>query len=139
MRRTSRRLRAGGHGLLALLTACLLLSACASGGSESAPETASSETAPVKGVAPPAGHPMATVELNMRPEQVRKILGEPDSVHSYPGAIWKNFIPFYYGADSGKRIEYGYAGQGRVVFTVNRYSGQETVVRIDYDPNEDGK
>jgi len=58
------------------------------------------------------------------------------SIH---GAIWKNFIPYYYGADSGTRIEWGYAGKGRVVFTVNRYTSEQSVVRVDYDPNEDGK
>ena len=135
------------QGLLLALGTGVLLGGCASGGGgEAAAPTAESgeaqaeaaSPAPVKGVAPPAGHPMAKVELKMRPEQVREILGEPDSQHTYPGAIWKRFIPYYYGADSGARTEYAYAGQGRVVFTINRYSHQLSVVRIDYDPNETG-
>ena len=135
------------QGLLLALTTGLLLGGCASGGGgEAAPATAAesaggeaAQPAPVKGVAPPADHPMAQIQLKMRPEQVRKVLGEPDKQQMYPGAIWKNFIPYYYGADSGNRMEYAYAGQGRVVFAVNRYSGQQSVVRIDYDPNETGE
>lgn len=127
-------------GLAALAGACLLLSACASsGGSEESSQTQSEKPAATKGVAPPAGSALARVEMRMRPEQVRQIMGEPDSEHWYPGAIWKNFIPFYYGADSGNRVEYGYAGQGRVVFSVNRWTSRQNVVRIDYDPNEDGQ
>lgn len=143
MRRPMRRSASVLFAPAALLIAGLLLGACASGGSdgaESAEPAAeqASGPAPAKGVAPPAGHRMAQVELRMRPDQVRKIMGEPDSIHSYPGAIWKNFIPFYYGADSGNRVEYGYASEGRVVFSTNRWSGQENVVRVDYDPNETG-
>lgn len=132
------------RGLLLALTAGSLLVACASDGSggaaEPAPETAAGGTAPApaKGVAPPTGHPLAAIEVGMRPDQVRKLLGEPDGQHRYPGAIWKNFIPFYYGADSGTRVEYSYAGKGRVVYSVNRWSGQENVVRVDYDPSETG-
>lgn len=130
--------------LATLLTIALFMGACAAGGGSETSSTTSTpattaQQAPPKGVAAPAGHPLAQVTHKMSPEQVREILGEPDSRHSYPGAIWKNFIPYYYGADSGTRIEWGYAGQGRVVFTVNRYTQQQSVVRIDYDPNEDGK
>lgn len=136
---SSRTLRA----LLLALTAGALLGACASDGSgdsagSAEPAQEAAPAGPPKGVAPPAGHPLAQVETDMRPDQVRKLLGEPDSHHRYPGAIWKNFIPFYFGADSGTRVEYGYTGQGRVVFAVNRWSGQETVVRVDYDPSETG-
>jgi len=144
MRRPIRRSASAPFALAALLIAGLLLGACASGGSDGAASAEpaaekASAPAPAKGVAPPAGHPLAKVEMRMRPDQVRKIMGEPDSIHAYPGAIWKNFIPFYYGADSGNRVEYGYAGEGRVVFSTNRWSGQENVVRVDYDPNETGE
>ena len=125
--------------LAALLASALLLGACASGGgSESAAgETQAAKTAPPKGVAPPAGHPLGQVEMRMRPDQVRKAMGEPDSVKRY--ITGKAFNPFYFGADSGRRTEYSYAGKGRVVFSINRWSGQETVVRVDYDPDEDGQ
>jgi len=140
MRRpTTRRSATTLYGLAALLSAGLVLGACASdGGSAEAGSEAASE-APAKGVAPPAGHPLARVEMRMRPDEVRSIMGEPDSQHTYPGAIWKRFIPFYYGADSGNRVEYAYAGEGRVVFSVNAYSGQLNVVRVDYDPDEQGR
>jgi len=144
MRRPARPTTLVLQSLAVLLAAGLLLGGCASGGgsdsgSQTSTESSSAAPAKPKGVAPPSGHPMGKIEMKMRPDQVRKIMGEPDSVHAYPGAIWKNFIPFYYGADSGNRVEYGYAGRGRVVFATNRWSGQESVVRVDYDPNEDGQ
>lgn len=133
---SSRTLRA----LLLALCAGSLLVACASDGSgdSAAPAQEEAKAGPPKGVAPPAGHPLSKIEIGMRTDQVRGVLGEPDGQHTYAGAIWKRFIPFYYGADSGFRTEYAYAGQGRVVFARNAYSGGETVVRIDYDPEETG-
>lgn len=139
-RSTTRRSTTALYGLAALLCTCLVLGACASdGGSAEAGSQTASKAPPSKGAAPPAGTPLAKIEMKMRPDEVRSIMGEPDSQHSYPGAIWKRFIPFYYGADSGNRVEYGYAGQGRVVFSVNAYSGQLNVVRVDYDPHETGR
>lgn len=127
---------------LALATGLAL--GCASGGggggdAGAEPAPASSEAAkpaPAKGVAPPAGHPLAKVQLNMQPHEVQAIMGAPTNTKSY--ITGKAFNPFNYGGDSGSRVEHMYKGQGRVIFAVNRYSGQQKVVRVDYDPTEDG-
>jgi hypothetical protein len=49
----------------------------------------------------------------------------------------KAWIPFYYGPDVG-RLDYRYKGVGIVVFSRSRYSGGTKVIRVDYDPSEDG-
>lgn len=118
-----------------VLLAALVLaaSACASGGSADA-RASSAEGAP-RGVAPPAGHPLARVDEGMTPSQVREIMGAPTSEQTYQtGKAW---IPFYYGSDT-HRTDWKYAGQGRVVFGHNRWSGATKVIRVDYDPDEDG-
>ncbi|MDX1648298.1 MAG: hypothetical protein R3263_00455 [Myxococcota bacterium] len=120
--------------LLVILAALLAmgLSACASGGSSDA---ASSKDQAPRGVAPPAGHAMARVDEGMTPSEVREILGAPTSEQTYQtGKAW---IPFYYGSDT-HRTDWKYAGQGRIVFGHNRWSGSTKVIRIDYDPSEDG-
>ena len=118
------------------LASSLALSGCASDGDAASSEGQAAKPAAPKGVAPPAGHPLAKVEMNMAPSQVQEILGAPTNQKSY--ITGKMFIPWYFGSDSGSRVEYAYKGQGRVVFAVNRWSGQQGVVRVDYDPNEDG-
>jgi hypothetical protein len=66
---------------------------------------------------------------------VQEILGAPTSQNTYQtGKAW---IPYYYGPDTA-RTEWKYKGEGRVVFGINRYSGNQRVIRIDYDPAEDG-
>jgi hypothetical protein len=96
---------------------------------------ASEQAAPPKGVAPPADHRLAKITLEMVPTQVQEILGAPTSQNTYQtGKAW---IPYYYGPDTA-RTEWKYKGEGRVVFGINRYSGNQRVIRIDYDPAEDG-
>ena len=75
-------------------------------------------------------------EHNMSPEQVQEVMGSPSGQASYPSA--KTFNPYNFGNDSGNRVEYKYKGQGRVVFAVPKYGGNMKVVRVDYDPAEDG-
>ncbi|MEM7409393.1 MAG: hypothetical protein AAF430_04055 [Myxococcota bacterium] len=126
-----------------LLCAALALGACASGGGGGGGESGGGETtepakqAVPRGVAPPTGHRMAGVQLNMSPREVEKIMGDPTSDNSY--ITGKAFIPWYFGSDSGRRVDYKYKGEGRVVFGVHRWNGRLRVVRIDYDPNEDGQ
>lgn len=125
---------------LSLLTA---LVACASGGGSSteastASASASKSTAapkPPKGVAPPAGHKLAKVAVGMKADQVKGILGEPTTQTTYmTGKAW---IPWYFGPTH--QTDWKYKGQGRVVFVNNRWSGQiQSVIRVDYDPAEDG-
>jgi len=125
------------HLLFLLAALGLFATACASGGSSEASasgDDARAESA-ARGVAPPAGHRMARLEEGMVPSRVREIMGEPTSEQTYQtGKAW---IPFYYGSDT-HRTDWKYAGDGRVVFGHNRWSGSMKVIRIDYDPSEDG-
>ena len=132
-------------GVLAValaLSTGFLLAGCASNDSGSAPaksepaKAAPAKTEPVKGAAAPAGSKLAQIKNDMSPEQVQQIMGSPTGQASYPTG--KTFNPYNFGGDSGNRVEYKYKGQGRVVFAVPRYGGNMKVVRVDYDPTEDG-
>jgi hypothetical protein len=121
----------------------MVLSGCKSNDAAPAKTTAEPEkpagpakAAPVKGAAAPASSKLSKIENNMSPEQVQEIMGSPSGQASYPSA--KTFNPYNFGGDSGNRVEYKYKGQGRVVFAVPRYGGNMKVVRVDYDPAEDG-
>ena len=94
------------------------------------------KAAPPKGAAAPASSKLSQVQENMSPEQVQQILGSPSGQASYPTG--KVFNPYNFGNDSGNRVEYKYKGQGRVVFAVPKWGGNMKVVRVDYDPTEDG-
>lgn len=83
----------------------------------------------------PPGSKLAKVTKGMTEAQVIAILGAPTTQKSY--VTGKMFIPFYFGSDKS-RLEYHYKGVGIVVFTRNSYSGGTEVMRVDYDPNEDG-
>jgi hypothetical protein len=114
-----------------------VLSGCKSNDAAPAEKPAApAKPAPVKGAAAPASSKLSKIENNMSPEQVQDILGQPSGQASYPSA--KTFNPYNFGGDSGNRVEYKYKGQGRVVFAVPRYGGNMKVVRVDYDPAEDG-
>jgi hypothetical protein len=81
----------------------------------------------------PAGSKLARVTVGMTESQVQEILGAPTTQQSYFSG--KVFIPW--GKESA-RMDYRYKGVGIVVFSQNRYSGNKTVIRTIYDPNEDG-
>jgi len=103
---------------------------------QKAPAQQAAPAKPVKGAPAPAGSKLAKVQKEMSPDQVRQIMGAPSSEKSYVTA--KRFIPYYYGADAGTNTEWDYKGVGRVIFGVNKYTGVTRVIRIDYDPSEDG-
>jgi len=84
----------------------------------------------------PAGSKLSKVQTNMSPQQVQEIMGAANGESRYPTG--KSFAPFQYSNDSGWRVEYKYKGQGRVVFATPRWGGNMKVVRVDYDPTEDG-
>lgn len=108
----------------------LLWVGCASGGGESG-GAASSEPSAYSDA--PAGSALAKIELGMTEIDVRKILGEPDDSNAYQtGKAW---IPFYYGPDT-HRSDWMYRGQGRVVFSRNRWTGGLAVIQVLYNPNE---
>jgi hypothetical protein len=118
--------------LAALL--CIGLAACASGGRGS-DEAAPAKAAAASEIPPPAGSPLSEINAGMGERDVRKILGEPDNANGYmTGKAW---IPFYHGPDTS-RTDWMYKGQGRVVFSRNRYSGSLKVVRVIYNPDEAG-
>src|SRR5262245_50500342 len=133
-------------GVLAIalaLSTGMLLAGCASNESGSAAKSepakpaAPAKSEPVKGAAAPSSSKLAQVKNDMSPEQVQQIMGSPTGQASYPTG--KTFNPYNFGGDSGNRVEYKYKGQGRIVFAVPRYGGNMKVVRVDYDPTEDGQ
>ena len=134
---------AGVAAVMLMLGSGMLLSGCKSNDAAPAKSTAAPEkaaapakAATTKGAAAPAGSKLSKIENNMSPEQVQEIMGSPSGQASYPSA--KSFNPYNFGNDSGNRVEYKYRGQGRVIFAVPKYGGNMKVVRVDYDPAEDG-
>jgi hypothetical protein len=120
-------------GLFVVLVSILFLFVgCAS--KDAGTETsAGGESYPAGYSAPPASSKLAKVQPDMNDIEVRKIMGEPDDANAYmTGKAW---IPFYYGPDTA-RTDWMYKGQGRVVFSRNRYSGGLKVIRVLYNPNE---
>lgn len=86
---------------------------------------------------PPAGHPFSKITKGMPDAQVRDILGTPTSTNSYPTG--KSWIPGYgwWGTD-GHRWEWFYKGKGRIVYNTKWFSSRLKVIRVLYDPSEDG-
>ena len=126
---------------LLVVSSALVLAGCAAGSgggsTAQAPAAQQAPAKPVKGAPAPAGTPLSKVQMDMSPEQVRQLMGAPTTEKSYVTA--KRFIPYYYGADAGTNTEWAYKSVGRVVFGVNKYTGKTRVIRIDYDPAEDGQ
>ena len=120
-----------------LLSGCLALGvvACARRSAETAPAKTQAGSAP-PATPPPAGTKLAAVKEGMRPEEVQKLLGAPESIRPY--ITGKAFIPFYYGRDR-TRTAYYYKGQGVVVFSGDGGFGTSSrVQRVEYNPNEPG-
>jgi hypothetical protein len=86
-----------------------------------------------EGNPPPPGSPLSKIQVGMSDSDVVKILGEPDNRNGY--ITGKEFIPYYFGSDTSRQ-DWLYKGKGRVVFSRNRWSGNLTVVRVDYNPGE---
>ncbi len=111
-----------------LVLALFAAMGCASSGAEQ-PQA---QTKPAYTV-PPSDSPLAKIELGMSDEQVRSILGSPDSSNAYTtGKAW---IPYYFGPDTS-RSDWMYKGVGRVVFSRNRYSGSLKVIQLRHNPSE---
>ncbi|MBW2243680.1 MAG: hypothetical protein JRH01_16980 [Deltaproteobacteria bacterium] len=85
--------------------------------------------------APPPGHPFALVGQGMETDAVRAAVGKPTSQRRVPTA-WA-FMPFYFGSDV-RRTEWKYVGQGRMLFATDGRTGELVVLRVEYDPREDG-
>lgn len=95
-------------------------------------------TADEMAAAPPAGHVFSKIQPGMVQEQVQSLAGEPTSRFSYrPGTSW---IPWNLamGRDQ-QRYEWYYKGKGVVIFSQKGFwASSPTVLRVDYDPTEDG-
>jgi hypothetical protein len=112
--------------LLSLLLMCGLL-ACASTPSGTAPKAKPQASA----TAVPASSPFAKLQIGMsRPEVQAKIGAARDFKIIPSGKAW---IPFYYGADRTRTIDY-YKNEGRLVYS----GGDNRLIEIVYDPQEDG-
>jgi len=107
--------------IAAFLAIAMLTSACAGG----------SGAAEAAAIPIPPNSNFAKIELNMGAEQVRSILGAPDNTNGY--MTGKAFIPYYYGTDTA-RTDWLYVGQGRIVFSRNRYTGNLKVIKVLYNP-----
>ena len=116
-------------GVVSLLALGLGTGCASSGGDGSGgEEKAAAQEMPI-----PADSPLAQIEVGMNDEDVRRIMGSPDDTNAYmTGKAW---IPYYYGPDTS-RSDWLYQGQGRVVFSRNRYSGALKVIRVMYNPND---
>lgn len=122
------------HRSIAWALAACIAAAAIAGCSASSGEG----TAPPAVAAPiPADSPLAKIRIGMTPQEVSNILGMSTNQVAY--STGKAWIPFYYGDDT-RRVEWSYKGMGRVVFTGGNVfgGGGGEVLRIDYDPNEDG-
>ena len=131
--------------ILILVVVSLAWIGCASGGGggasggesaaadDTAKQAAAKEAMPAGYSEPPAGSPLAQVQVGWTDAEVRKALGEPDNANAY--MTGKAFIPFYYGPDT-HRTDWMYKGKGRIVYSRNTYSGGLKVIRVMYNPNE---
>ncbi|HEY2774265.1 MAG TPA: hypothetical protein VGK20_09460 [Candidatus Binatia bacterium] len=115
------------------LSVSALVAACAAHRSEPAAAAPAGEShaKAAASTPPPAGSKLAQINHGMADTDVRRILGEPDTSHSY--MTGKQFIPGYAGTDTA-RTEYIYHGQGRITLSRNQYTGGLSVIRVEYNP-----
>jgi hypothetical protein len=73
----------------------------------------------------------AKVKIGMELEQVHKLIGEPDQLYSHDTG--KNWIPFYFGADS-RRVVTHYRGEGCLTYSAGGvFNGKKQLLRMDVD------
>lgn len=123
---------------LSFLLIALLIVGCPSSNNHNRANQTLSPNAKIKaeaakGAVPPSWSRLAKINEGMNDNNVKKILGDPDDTDGYPTG--KEYIPYYFGTDTS-RVEWKYKGEGRIVFSVNRYSGGLKVIRIDYNSDE---
>jgi hypothetical protein len=118
------------HWIL-LATALILaatLSSCASGGGGNG-ATTSQTAAPQAAI--PAASKFAKLQTGMARKEVHTKIGMPGDFKTIvSGKAW---IPFYFGPDTTRTVEY-YKSEGRLVYS----GGNDRLVEIVYDPTEDG-
>src|SRR5262245_15417576 len=125
-------------GRFFILAMCGVMLAGGSGCAKRSPaEQQQRQAAEAQYPPPPPKSKMAQITPDMREAQVMKIMGPPDDSKAY--VTGKAFIPYYYGPDSTRFAAY-WKGQGRVIFQGGNAwgAGRGKVVRVEYDPSEDG-
>ena len=117
------------HAVLFALTVALILSMIGCASTASHPKASSEPSAPST-VVPPTSK-FAKLELGMARPQVHEMIGAAsDSKVIVSGKAW---IPFYYGADRSRTVDY-YKNEGRLLYS----NGNNRLIDIVYDPDEDG-
>ena len=104
-----------------------LLMGCASTASGPAPQAEAQTPATTI----PATSKFAKLQIGMARAEVHSIIGTAGAFKIIPSG--KAWIPFYYGADRTRTIEY-YKNEGRLVYS----GGNDRLIEIVYDPTEDG-
>ena len=104
-----------------------LLMGCASTASGPAPKS----EAQTPSTTVPATSKFAQLQIGMARAEVHAKIGAASAFKVIPSG--KAWIPFYYGADRTRTVEY-YKNEGRLVYA----GGNDRLIDIVYDPSEDG-
>lgn len=112
--------------LIPLILFCVLIS-CATTTSGPAPKAEASAPSTVV----PATSKFAKLQIGMARAEVHAAIGSAGAFKIIPSG--KAWIPFYYGSDRTRTIEY-YKSEGRLVYS----GGNDRLIDIIYDPTEDG-
>ena len=105
---------------------------CASNASQPKPaESKSTAPAAAPAVQLPKSSIFNKVKIGMHKNEVHDKIGTPTDYKTVvSGKAW---IPFYYGRDTTRTVEY-YKKEGRLLYS----NGNDRLIEIIYDPNEDG-
>jgi hypothetical protein len=87
-------------------------------------------------VAVPEGTRFARLRIGMTKQDAEALLGRPDTSLHYANEGAR--IPFY-ASDDSSRWETYYRGQGRLMFSGAWLTGEVRLIRIEFDPAEDGE
>lgn len=117
-----------------LLTTCFWLAGitgCASNNTAATSTTTTAQTAAAPKLGVPATSKFAKLQMGMARKEVHAKIGMPSDFK--PIVSGKAWIPFYFGPDRTRTIDY-YKKEGRLVYS----GGNDRLVEIVYDPTEDG-
>lgn len=134
---------------LLLIISAVLLSACATPGSNSAsgapaatganaPKIVKSRDGKFEGEvfgAPAPGGQFSKLQIGMEFQEVTKLIGAPHNMHTHETG--KRWIPFYYGNDA-RRMQTLYRSEGCLTFTGGNIwgGGGNELVAIHHDKSE---
>jgi len=112
--------------VMPLILLCVLMG-CATTASGPAPK----DDAKAPATTVPASSKFAKLQIGMARAEVHAAIGSAGAFKIIPSG--KAWIPFYYGPDRTRTIEY-YKNEGRLVYS----GGNDRLIDIVYDPTEDG-